>query len=138
MAKARADDLCDIFCSDREKVARIRREVDVTSGMAQMFKAMADDTRLKIIFALSREELCVCDVAGIIGSSVATASHHLRFLRSMGLAKYRREGKLVFYSLQDECVREIITSALKHRKHDGGESDERQESFGDVGRNTCQ
>ncbi|MCL6611768.1 MAG: metalloregulator ArsR/SmtB family transcription factor [Peptococcaceae bacterium] len=93
--------------------------------MARIFKALADDTRLKIIYALSLEELCVCDVAGIIGSSVATASHHLRFLRNTGLARYRRKGKLVFYSLRDECVREIINIALEHGRHDGRDSDER-------------
>lgn len=114
------DDVCDVFCSDREKVDRIRKEVGVTGGMARIFKALADDTRLKIVYALSLDELCVCDVAGIIGSSVATASHHLRFLRNIGLAGYRREGKLVFYSLQDHCVREIISAALKHRQHNSG------------------
>ncbi|MFZ5634756.1 MAG: ArsR/SmtB family transcription factor [Bacillota bacterium] len=118
-------DVCEVFCSDREKVDRIRKKVGITGGMAQMFKALADDTRLKIIYALSLEELCVCDVAGIIGGSAATASHHLRFLRNMGLAKYRREGKLVYYSLQDQCVRDIINSALKHRQHGGGDVDER-------------
>lgn len=119
------NDVCEVFCSDREKVRRLKEEVGVTEGMARMFKALADDTRLKIIYALSLEELCVCDVAGIIGSSVATASHHLRFLRNMGLARYRREGKLVYYSLQDQCIREIISSALKHRQHDGGNEDGR-------------
>lgn len=119
-------DVCEVFCSDREKVDRIRLLVGLTGGMAQMFKALADDTRLKIIYALSLEELCVCDVAGVIGGSVATASHHLRFLRNTGLARYRREGKLVFYSLKDECVREIINAALKHRQHDGRDNDERQ------------
>jgi len=119
-----AEDLCEVFCSDREKVARIKKQVGATGGMSLMFKALADDTRIKIIYALSLEELCVCDVAGIIGSSVATASHHLRFLRNAGLAGYRREGKLVFYSLKDQCVREMLKAALKHRQHDGGDEDE--------------
>ncbi|MCL6478085.1 MAG: metalloregulator ArsR/SmtB family transcription factor [Peptococcaceae bacterium] len=123
------NDVCEIFCSDREKVERIRKKVGITGGMAQLFKALADDTRLKIIYALSLEELCVCDVAGIIGSSVSTASHHLRFLRNMGLAGYRREGKLVYYSLQDQCVRDIVSSALKHKQHGGGDADGRQASF---------
>lgn len=122
------NDVCEVFCSDREKVERIKKQVGVTGGMAQMFKALADDTRLKIIYALSLEELCVCDVAGIIGSSVATASHHLRFLRNIGLARYRKEGKLVFYSLRDDCVREIVNAALKHRQHDGRDEYERGEN----------
>lgn len=78
---------------------------------------MADDTRMKIAYALCVEqELCVCDVANIIGSSVATASHHLRLLRNMGLAKYRKEGKLVFYSLDDDHVKQLILLAMVHSK----------------------
>lgn len=124
MAERLREDVCEVFCSDREKVGRIKDLVGVTGGLARIFKAMADDTRLKIIYALSLEELCVCDVAGVIGSSVATASHHLRYLDNLGLAKYRKEGKLVFYSLRDDCVREIINSAIRHKKHDGREDND--------------
>ncbi|MHB8156026.1 MAG: ArsR/SmtB family transcription factor [Desulfocucumaceae bacterium] len=113
------DVLCEIFSSDREKVNRIKTQMGIMDGIAQVFKALADDTRLKIIYALYLEELCVCDVAGIIGSSVATASHHLRYLNNAGLAKYRREGKMVFYSLRDQCVKEIVAAVLNHRQHDG-------------------
>ena len=70
--------------------------------------------RVRIALALSREELCVCDVAHLMGISVATASHHLRLLRNMGLAKYRKEGKLVFYSLDDDHVVTIIDMAMVH------------------------
>lgn len=109
-----ASDVCAIFCYDAEKVNRLKAEVERTKGLALLFKAFADDTRVKIIYALAQEELCVCDVAHIIGTSVATASHHLRFLRNMGLARYRREGKLVFYSLDDEHVLRIIQNAFAH------------------------
>lgn len=126
MARKKPEDICEVFCSDREKVERMRSLVGITEGMAQVFKALADETRLKIVYALSMEELCVCDVAGIINSSVATASHHLRYLGNTGLARYRREGKMVFYSLRDDCVREIVNSALKHGQHDGRGIDERQ------------
>ncbi len=112
--KLREDDVCEIFCSNQAKVDRIKKKVHHTEGLAGMFKALADDTRIKIVYALSLEELCVCDVANIIGSSVATASHHLRLLKNTGLAKYRKEGKLVYYSLQDNCVRDIINSAINH------------------------
>lgn len=107
-------DVCEVFCYDAEKVGRLKAEVERTRGLALLFKAFADDTRMKIIYALSHEELCVCDVAHIIGTSVATASHHLRFLRNMGLAKYRKDGKLVFYSLDDEHVVRIVQNALDH------------------------
>ncbi|WP_082788947.1 ArsR/SmtB family transcription factor [Desulfolucanica intricata] len=109
-------DVCDIFCTDEKKVSRLREEVEITRGLASIFKVLADDTRIKIIYALSKEELCVCDVAGIIGSTVAAASHHLRLLKSMGLAKHRRQGKMVFYSLKDDCIQKIIATALNHNK----------------------
>lgn len=117
----RPDDVCEIFCSDQTKVERIKEQIDEIDGLAILFKALADDTRIKIVYALSLEELCVCDVANIIGSSVATASHHLRFLRNTGLAKYRKEGKLVYYSLQDDCVRELIKAALRHTGESHGQ-----------------
>jgi len=88
--------------------------------MAKRFKALADETRMKIVFALSEEEeLCVCDVAHIIGSSLATASHHLRTLRDLGLAKFRKEGKLAFYSLEDDRFRRMamtMTASIHSRE----------------------
>lgn len=117
------EDVCEIFCSDQAKVDRIRKQVYATEGLAVMFKALADDTRIKIVYALSLEELCVCDVANITGSSVATASHHLRLLKNSGLAKYRKEGKLVYYSLQDNCIREIVNAAIRHSGGRHGKAD---------------
>jgi len=117
----RENDVCEVFCFDREKVDRLREKVGITRGLSLLFKALADDTRVKIAYALSREELCVCDVAGIIGSNVATASHHLRLLRNMGLARQRKEGKFVYYSLADGHIGELITLALRHVGEDKGE-----------------
>lgn len=83
--------------------------------MVRIFKVLADETRMKIAFALCMEdELCVCDVAHIIGSTLATASHHLRMLRQLGLAKFRKEGKLVFYSLEDDHIRDILLLSSTH------------------------
>lgn len=117
MAAKNTEDVCKVFCYDEERVARLRSEVKMTEGLTRIFKALADETRIKIVYALLREELCVCDVAQIIGSTVATASHHLRLLSNLGLAKYRKEGKMVFYSLEDECVKTIVEAALYHFKH---------------------
>lgn len=113
------DDVCQVTCVDTAKVNRVQESVSKQNTMAvsQLFKALSDDTRVKIVYALStEEELCVCDVANIIGSSTATASHHLRLLRNMGLAKYRKEGKLVFYSLDDDHVKQLITIAFTHQQ----------------------
>jgi DNA-binding transcriptional ArsR family regulator len=112
-------DTCDIYCYDEEKVKRIQgdlQKVNITS-MSQVFRALADENRAKMTYALClNEELCVCDVANIIGSTVATASHHLRTLHKQGIVKYRKEGKLAFYSLDDEHVKQLIGIALEHVK----------------------
>jgi ArsR family transcriptional regulator, lead/cadmium/zinc/bismuth-responsive transcriptional repressor len=113
------DDVCEVTCFDEPKVNRVKESISKhnTFSVSKMFKALADDTRLKIAFALSEEEeLCVCDVANIVGCTTATASHHLRLLRNMGLAKYHKEGKLVFYSLDDEHVKQLIQLAFTHEK----------------------
>jgi ArsR family transcriptional regulator, lead/cadmium/zinc/bismuth-responsive transcriptional repressor len=112
-------EICEVTCQVDEKVTSIQRELSSTdtNGAAKIFKALSDDTRMKIAYALSLEkELCVCDVANIVSSTTATASHHLRLLRNMGLAKYRKEGKLVYYSLDDDHVRSLIKIAIAHHK----------------------
>jgi ArsR family transcriptional regulator, lead/cadmium/zinc/bismuth-responsive transcriptional repressor len=112
-------DHCEISCYAPDKVSRLSNLVEETNtlGVSQIFKALSDDTRVKIAYSLTLEtELCVCDVANIVSCTVATASHHLRLLRNMGLAKYRKEGKLVFYSLDDEHVRHLIQIAFDHQE----------------------
>ncbi len=114
-------DVCEIYCYDEAKVNERKRDLQQqqTLPVAQIFKALADDTRIKIAYSLSQvDELCVCDVANIVGCTMATASHHLRLLRNQGLAKYRKEGKLVFYSLDDDHVRQLIELAFIHSKEE--------------------
>lgn len=109
-------DTCEIFSYDPAKVERLKADLAGTEGLGLLFKALADDTRVRIALALSKEEMCVCDVAHLMDISVATASHHLRLLRNMGLVKYRKEGKLVFYSLDDQHVVTLIHVAVDHFK----------------------
>lgn len=105
------------FCHDGKKVEQIKPLMSDVKDVELIFKALADPTRLKVAYALTlTDELCVHDVAHIIDSTTATASHHLRLLRNMRLAKYRKEGKLVFYSLDDEHVRQLIYLAIIHAK----------------------
>ena len=114
-------DTCEIYCYDEEKVNRVQEGLQATntSSVAQMLKAFADENRTKIIYALCQEdELCVCDIANIIGSTVANASHHLRKLDKQGVVKYRKEWKLTFYSLDDEHIKQIMTIALAHKKEE--------------------
>ena len=116
--KMTKNDTCEIYCYDEEKVNRIQgdlQKVDISS-VAKMLKAIADENRAKITYALCQEEeLCVCDIANIIGITVANASHHLRTLHKQGLVKFRKEGKLAFYSLDDEHVKQIMMIALAHK-----------------------
>lgn len=112
-------DICEITCVDEAKVSHVKDELKKQKPLevAKIFKALSDDTRIKIAYALSIEdELCVCDVANIIGATSATTSHHLRLLRNMGLAKYRKQGKLVYYSLDDEHVKHLVQSAFEYQK----------------------
>jgi DNA-binding transcriptional ArsR family regulator len=116
-------DICEIPCADNEKTVQVQQKlkkgniVDVT----KLFKALSDETRMKIAYVLTlEEELCVCDVANIVGATTATASHHLRHLKGLGLAKYRKEGKLVYYSLDDEHVKQLIHIAIAHQEEVSG------------------
>ena len=108
---------CEIQMIHEEAVGNVTSAMPDLNHVLTIFKALADETRLKIAYALTIESsLCVCDVAAIIQSSNATASHHLRYLKQHGLAKSYRQGKRVFYSLQDEHVHQIIQIAYEHSK----------------------
>ncbi|RDW16057.1 transcriptional regulator [Oceanobacillus arenosus] len=112
-------DTCEIYCYDEEKVNRIQRDLQTVdiSSVAQMLKAMADENRAKITYALCQDvELCVCDIANIVGITVANTSHHLRTLHKQGVVKFRKEGKLAFYSLNDEHIKQIMMVALAPKK----------------------
>lgn len=85
--------------------------------LSNTFKALSDPTRLKIIYSLSKSQLCVCDIATILGMTQSAISHQLRLLRDMKLVKFRKEGKLVIYSLDDSHVLELLEQGLDHVKH---------------------
>lgn len=111
-------DLCDdMICFDEDKVRRLWGQIPDMVDLAQLFKVLSDETRVKIVYALSKEELCVCDIAAILSSSVSNVSHHLRQLRAARLVKYRREGKQVYYTLDDEHVVSIISQGFDHINH---------------------
>jgi ArsR family transcriptional regulator, lead/cadmium/zinc/bismuth-responsive transcriptional repressor len=99
-----ADDRCDLLCLDLPRAEAIRARLDPGSAeiSAARAKALADPTRLLIALALREgEELCVCDLAWIAGRAENLVGHHLRTLRAAGLARSRRDGKVVFYALTD-------------------------------------
>lgn len=84
--------------------------------LAEFFRVFGDSTRIRILYALSRAEMCVCDIAELLGVSQSAVSHQLQILRSSRLVKYRREGKTVFYSLNDEHIFSIIGQGIEHIK----------------------
>lgn len=117
-------EVCEVTTVHEEVVTRVQNSLPDLGAAVQIFKALADETRLKIAYSLTLEkEMCVCDVAAVIGSSVATASHHLRYLREQALAKSQRKGKMVYYSLADNHVHQLVKIAHEHAEEgakDGG------------------
>ena len=104
---------------DVDKVVEIRRQLPDAStlgDLAETFKVLSHPNRLKIIHALSRVEMCVCDLASLLDSTESAVSHQLRLLRTMRLVKYRREGKLAYYSLDDEHVQQLFEAGLEHMR----------------------
>ncbi|MFC4410505.1 ArsR/SmtB family transcription factor [Chungangia koreensis] len=115
-------DICEVTIVHEETVDFVKKAMPDLTTTVLLFKALADETRLKIAYALTLEkELCVCDVAAVIGSSNATASHHLRYLREQHLAKSERKGKMVYYSLADEHILHLIQVAYEHAIEGDGE-----------------
>ncbi len=110
-------DTCDVPFVDEVKVAAVRRVMKpetVFASMADIFKALSDPTRVKILYALSVRELCVCDIANLLGRSSSLVSHQLRVLRNMKLVKFRKEGKIAYYSLDDDHIHSLFREGLKH------------------------
>ena len=87
---------------------------EIIYDLAEFFKVFADSTRMKIIYALMEKELCVCDIAEIVGTTQSAISHQLRLLKQSKLVKFRKEGKEVFYSLDDDHIEEIVKKGREH------------------------
>lgn len=87
---------------------------EVLYDLAEVFKVFGDSTRIKILYALFEGEMCVCDMAELLGVSQSAVSHQLRVLKQARLVKFRREGKVVFYSLDDDHVKHIFNEGLDH------------------------
>src|SRR5699024_2190504 len=111
------NDICDVTCINEDKVNRVKQELNNHSvdKVISLYKLLADRNRLQIAYALLIEkELCVCDLANIIGASTATTSHHLRKLHMAGITTFRKEGKLVYYPLSDDHMKQVITQGFLH------------------------
>src|SRR5690625_495657 len=92
----------------------LREKLLEVAGLSEIFKALGDETRTRIVYLLSLQELCVHDVASVMEMSLPAVSHHLRLLKLMRLVKHRREGRHVYYSLDDHHILELIRIAKEH------------------------
>jgi DNA-binding transcriptional ArsR family regulator len=108
---------CEISHADPERIAAIRARMPPDEGIAalsEIFRALGDPTRLRLLSALGAGELCVCDLASLAGISESATSHQLRLLRALRLVRARRDGRLVFYRLDDEHVSGLVAQGLQH------------------------
>jgi ArsR family transcriptional regulator len=97
-----------------EDARRSIHDRETLQGLTQIFKMLGDETRLKICLVLARHELCVGDVAGLVGLSESAVSHQLRIMKAMRLVTYRKEGKMTFYMLDDDHIEELIRLGVRH------------------------
>jgi DNA-binding transcriptional ArsR family regulator len=108
----------EIYCIEKEKVKSVRKKMKSERffhDFAETFRAMSDPTRTKIIYALCQEnELCVRDIAAIIGTTNSAISHQLRTLRNMKLVKYNKVGKVNYYSLDDIHINNLFAEGIRH------------------------
>ncbi len=110
-------DACEIESVNARKVQNVAAAMkpgETVNLLAETFKVLGDPTRLRIAFALSREELCVCDLANLLSDSQPAISHSLRVLRQMSLVKYRKDGKIAYYSLDDDHIAELLKEGFCH------------------------
>lgn len=111
------DEVCDLVQIDLARVRKLRAELvapDAVEGLADTFSALGDPTRVRILDVLSHGELCVCDLAAVLGLSQSAVSHQLRLLRGIRLVKPRRDGRIVFYSLDDQHIISVFKQTLQH------------------------
>lgn len=96
------------------KVQEQQPDDEILYDLAELFKVFGDSTRIKILYSMFEHELCVNDIAGLLNLSQSSVSHQLRILKTSKLVKFRREGKSIYYSLDDEHVRAIISMGMEH------------------------
>ena len=113
------DDMCEIECKHDDIIKEVKSELprdDILLKVSETFKIFGDLTRLKILQALFKRELCVCDLTEVLEANQSTVSHQLRMLRQNNLVKFRKEGKMAYYSLSDDHVEKIIEMGLEHAR----------------------
>ncbi len=110
-------DVCQVSCVNRALVERVISGLPsetLLQGAAEIFKMLADPNRLRLLHALAKEEMCVCDLSELVATSASAVSHQLRLLRTARLVKYRRAGKMVYYRLDDQHIGRLLQEGLRH------------------------
>lgn len=113
-------DLCDIEYTDDKAVKYVAKRLSdekSAQAMAETFKVLSDPTRMHIVEALSIRELCVCDIAALLNLSQSATSHQLRILRQTGVVRWRKDGKIRYYRLDDPCVADLFQTISTHVGH---------------------
>lgn len=108
---------CDCTAIHNEIIDRVRENIpaeEILYDLAELFKTFGDTTRIKILYALFASEMCVCDIAVLLNMTQSAISHQLRVLKQARLVKFRKEGKVVYYSLDDEHIKHIFDQGLNH------------------------
>ena len=111
------DELFECTVLHEDVVNEVKKKIpqdEMIYDLAEFFKVFADSTRMKIIYALMENELCVCDIANIVQTTQSAISHQLRLLKQSKLVKFRKEGKVVYYSLDDEHISQIVKKGREH------------------------
>ena len=117
MAPDISDDLCEVQLVHEDAVhAALRNRADdhELAHLADTFQMLASPSRLRIVEALAGQEMCVCDLAAVVGVSQSAVSHHLRQMRQMSLVAYRKDGRMAYYRLDDRHVAELFGTGLEH------------------------
>ena len=112
--------VCDCNVIHKDVVDKTRKnmlEEDTLNKLAEFFKIVGDTTRVKILFALDQNEMCVCDIANVLEMTKSSISHQLGTLRRSGIVKCRKLGKEVFYSLDDEHIKQVFEIGVEHIEH---------------------
>lgn len=112
-------EICTCSTIHEDIVEKVRASIpkeETLYDLAELFKVFGDSTRIRILCVLFETEMCVCDIAALLNMSQSAISHQLRVLKNARLAKYRKEGKVVYYSLDDEHVKQIFDQGLTHIK----------------------
>jgi len=113
-------DRCGVWAVDKEKATDTKNRLpsdETFTMLSETFGALADSNRAKILYALENQELCVCDIAYVVGISDSAISQHLRILRTLRLVKQRKDGRMMYYSLSDDHIRRLIDICLEHTGH---------------------